>query len=125
MKLAVAGLKEEEVAALDGDWSEFTPAQRAAFAFARKITYEPHKLADADVEGLRKHYKDLQILEMLLSVSGNNSINRWKEGCGIPQSRELGNFLRGGDKLVNPDRPLPTKSFLTPTPEKYKDAVSK
>jgi hypothetical protein len=125
MKLAVSGLKEEEIAALDGDWSEFTPAQRAAFAWARKLTYEPHRLTDADVEGLRKHYKDLQILEMVLSVAGNNSINRWKEGVGVPQSKELNNFVRGTDKPVDPDRPLPTKSFLTPTPDKYEEAVTK
>src|SRR5438128_9254903 len=55
VKLAVAGVKEEEIAALDGDWSEFTPAQRAAFAFARKLTFEPHHLADADIDQLRKH----------------------------------------------------------------------
>src|SRR5260370_19920729 len=125
MHLAVAGLKEEEIAALDGDWAEFTPAQRAAFAFARKITFEPHRLSDADVEQLRKHYKDLQILEMLLSVAGNNSINRWKEGVGVPQSKELGNFLRGAEKPVDPDRVLPSKSFLTPTPEKFKDRITK
>jgi alkylhydroperoxidase family enzyme len=125
MKLAVAGRKEEQVAALDGDWSEFTPAQRAAFAFARKLTYEPHRITDADIDALRKHYKDLQILEMVLSVAGNNSINRWKEGCGVPQSRELGGFLRNAEKPADPDRVLPTKSFLTPTPEKYKDRVTK
>ncbi len=125
MKLAVAGLKEEEIAALDGDWSEFTPAQRAAFAFARKITYEPHRLTGADVDQLRKYYKDLQILEMVLSTAGNNSINRWKEGVGVPQSKELGNFLRGAEKPVEPGRVLPTKSFLTPTPDKYKYAVTK
>src|SRR5690349_11966255 len=49
MKLAVAGRKEEEIAALDGDWSDQTPARRAAFAFARKLTYEPHCLGDADI----------------------------------------------------------------------------
>jgi alkylhydroperoxidase family enzyme len=125
MKLAVAGLKEEEIAALDGDWAEFTPAQRAAFAFARKITYEPHRFGEADVEQLRKHYKDLQILEMLLSVAGNNSINRWKEGVGVPQSKELGNFLRGADKPTDPDRYLPSETFLTPTPDKFKDLVTK
>jgi alkylhydroperoxidase family enzyme len=42
-------LSEVEVAALDGDWSEFPPAQRPAFALARKLTYEPHRLADAIV----------------------------------------------------------------------------
>jgi alkylhydroperoxidase family enzyme len=118
-------MKEEEIAALDGDWSEFTPAQRAAFAFARKLTYEPHRLGDADIDGLRKHYTDLQILEMVLSVSGNNSTNRWKEGAGIPQSKEGTGFLARAEKPVPADRPLPVKSFLTPTPEKYKGAVTK
>src|SRR5215211_1238036 len=92
-KLLRAGLKEDEIAALDGDWKEFTPAQRAAFAFARKLTYEPHLLCDADVEAMRKHYKDLQILEMVLSVAGNNAINRWKEGAGVPQSASGGGGL--------------------------------
>jgi hypothetical protein len=125
VKLAVAGLKEEEVAALDGDWAEFTPAQQAAFALARKLTYEPHRITDADIDRLRKHYTDLQILEMVFSVSGNNSINRWKEGVGVPQSKELTQFLRNSDKPVPPDRTLPTKSFLTPTPEEYKSKVSR
>jgi hypothetical protein len=125
VKLAVAGLKEEEVAALDGDWSEFTPAQQAAFAFARKLTASPHLLTDADVEGLRKHYQDAQILEMILSVAGNNSINRWKEGVGVPQSKDLSGFNKSGDKPADPDRPLPTRSFLTPTPDKYKDKVTR
>jgi hypothetical protein len=125
MKLAVAGSQEEEIAALDGDWSEFTPAQRAAFAFARKITYEPHRFDDGDVEQLRKHFKDLQILEMLLSVAGNNSINRSKEGVGVPQSKELSHFLRNSDKPADPDRVLPSKTFLTPTPERFKDKITK
>src|SRR5262245_28490005 len=47
-KLLAAGLKEDEIAALDGDWAGFTPAQRAAFAFARKITYEPQRIGDRD-----------------------------------------------------------------------------
>jgi alkylhydroperoxidase family enzyme len=118
-------LKEEEVAALDGDWAEFTPARRAAFALARKLTYEPHHMADADIDGLRKHYKDLQILEMVLSLAGNNATNRWKEGMGVPQEKETSRFLRGAEKPLDAGRPLPIKTFLTPTPERYKDAVSK
>jgi AhpD family alkylhydroperoxidase len=125
IKLAVAGMKEEEIAALDGDWSEFTPAQRAAFAFARKVTYEPHHITDADLGALRKHYTDRQILEMILSVSGNNAINRWKEGAGIPQGREGGGFLARAEKPVPADRVLPIKSFLTPTPQKYKEAITR
>jgi hypothetical protein len=61
---------------------------------------------------------------MVLSVSGNNSINRWKEGAGIPQSKEGGGFLARAEKPPPSDRPLPIKSFLTPTPEKYQKAVT-
>lgn len=91
-KLLGAGMTEDEIASLDVDWSQFTPAQQAAFAYARKITLDPHLLSDEDIDGLRKHFTDKQILEMSLSVAGNNSINRWKEGAGIPQSAGGGNF---------------------------------
>src|SRR5262245_2083857 len=118
-------MKEDEVAALDGDWSEFTAAERAAFAFARKLTHEPHRLTDADVDRLRKHYTDLQILEIIFSVSGNNSTNRWKEGIGVPQEKEANRFLTRSDRPVPRDRPLPIKSFLTPTSEGYKEKVTR
>jgi alkylhydroperoxidase family enzyme len=73
---------------------------------------------------LRKHYTDLQILEMLMSIAGNNSINRWKEGAGIPQSKESSNFLRNSDKPLPSDRPLPVKTYLTPTPEQFRNRIS-
>lgn len=125
MKLAVAGLSEDEIAALDGDWSQFTPARKAAFAFAKKVTNAPHTIGDADVDDLRKHYTDLQILEMVLSTAGNNSINRWKEGVGVPQSKELGSFASRADAPIPADRILPTKSFLTPTPAAFQTSISK
>lgn len=124
-KLAAAGLTEEQIAALDFDWERYTPAQQAAFAFARKITYEPNKFGDADIDGLRKHYTDMQILEMILSVAGNNSINRWKEGTGVPQSQTGGNFFRQAQETLPKDRPLPIESFLTPTPEQFQKTVTK
>jgi hypothetical protein len=120
-KLLRAGLKEDEIAALDGDWKEFTPAQQAAFTLARKLTYEPHLLCDADIDQVRKHYKDLQILEMILSVAGNNAINRWKEGAGVPQSQGGGGFrLQPGE-----ERPKGKHTYQTPTAEKYRDAITK
>jgi hypothetical protein len=130
-KLLGAGLKEDEIAALDGDWSEFTPAQRAAFAFARKLTYEPHNLNDADVAALRKDYTDLQILEMILSVAGNNAINRWKEGAGVPQSRNGGGFGRrseagaGAAAAAAPATPPPAQSYLTPTSDRFLAAITR
>jgi alkylhydroperoxidase family enzyme len=116
-------LPEEEIATLDGAWSEFTPAQRAAFALARKLSYEPHRLCDADFTQLRKHYTDLQVLEIVFSVAANNATNRWKEGVGVPQEKEATRFLRGAAAPAG--RSLPIKSFLTPTPEPYEKAVTK
>jgi alkylhydroperoxidase family enzyme len=124
-KLLRAGQKEDEIAALDGDWKEFTVAQQTAFAFARKITYEPHNLTDADIEGLRKYYKDAQILEMILSIAGNNAINRWKEGTGVPQSAGGGGFGRKEADPKAPTDPPAKQTYLTPTSDKYKDVVSK
>jgi alkylhydroperoxidase family enzyme len=125
IKLSVAGLDEDKIAALDGDWSEFTPAERSAFAFARKLTYQPHLLGDADIEGLRKHYTDLQILEIVLSLAGNISINRWKEGVGVPQEATGRGFLRRGGAAAAKDRIMPIETFLTPTADKYKASISK
>lgn len=128
-KLLGAGMTEDEIAALDGDWSEHTPAQRTAYAFARKITYEPHLLNDGDIDGLRKFYSDKQILEMILSVAGNNSINRWKEGAGIPQSSGGGNFGNRRPTEAAAERPVrpttTTHSYLTPTSEKFQKSITK
>ena len=56
---------------------------------------------------LRKHYKDLQIIEMILSMAGNNAINRWKEGVGVPQSSGGGGFGNRGAKGENPPKEAP------------------
>jgi alkylhydroperoxidase family enzyme len=104
VKLAGDGMKEETIAALDGDWSEFTEAERAAFAFTRKLTFEPNRITDADIDRLRTHYKDLQILEIITSVAGFNAMNRWTGALAIPQEEH--------------------RVYLTPTPEKYKSARS-
>ena len=102
---------------------EATPARRAAFAFARQITVEPHRFTDAEFNELRKHYKDLQILEMVLSTAGNNAINRWKEGAGIPQSSNGGAF--GRREPGAPETPRPAHSYVTPTSEKFKTVISR
>src|SRR5215203_525836 len=109
---------------LDGDWKDSSPKDRAAYAFARKITAQPHKFSDADFADLKVHYTDKQILEMTLSVAGNNSTNRWKEGAGIPQNRESSNFARNAEKPLPTDRVLPIKTYLTPTSEKYQKLIT-
>ncbi|MBC7852744.1 MAG: carboxymuconolactone decarboxylase family protein, partial [Pirellulaceae bacterium] len=118
-----SGLKEEQIAALDSDWSRFTPAEQAAFAYARKFTHEPHKLSDGDIDALRKHYTDMQILEMSLSMAFNNAINRWKEGVGVPQNAGGGGRPPEGAPVEGAPRPVQT--YLTPTPEEFTSVLSK
>jgi hypothetical protein len=125
-KLLGAGMTEDEIAALDGDWKQFGAKEQAAFAFGRKFTLEPNKLSDADIDGLRKHFTDLQILEMILSMAGNNSINRWKEGVGVPQSATGGGFGRRseGTSTATAASPPRVHNYLTPTSEEFQTKVT-
>ncbi|XZE19091.1 carboxymuconolactone decarboxylase family protein [Pirellulaceae bacterium SH449] len=91
-KLLAVGMTDDLIAALDVNWSLFPESEQAAFALARRLTLEPQRLTDAEIDACRKHYGDMAILEMILSVAGNNAINRWKEGIGVPQSTTGGNF---------------------------------
>jgi hypothetical protein len=118
-KLLGAGLTEDQIASLDGDWLRHTPAERAAFAFARKLTWQPHELSDADIDDLRPYYTDLQILEMVLSIGRNNVLNRWKEGVGVPQRDDEGGYSRSDDPT------LPRGTYLTPTSEGFRNVVTK
>ena len=123
-KLSAAGLSEEQIAALDSDWLVYDDAQQAAFKYARKITLEPHNIGDADIAALKKHFTDAQILEMTLSIAGNNSINRWKEGVGVPQSAGNTFRRREAEGAASAERPA-AESFNTPTPVKYEKSISK
>jgi alkylhydroperoxidase family enzyme len=98
-KLLSAGLDDDRIAALDGDWGQFTPAEQAAFAFTRKLTFEPHLIGDEDIDRLKLHYNDVQVFEILSLVSRYNSTNRWTDSLGIPQEAH--------------------RDFKTPTSAKY------
>ncbi|QDV36612.1 carboxymuconolactone decarboxylase family protein [Tautonia plasticadhaerens] len=104
-KLASAGVDEDYVAALDGDWSGFTPAERAAFALTRTLTTAPHEVGDAQVEALRPFYDDAQILEILYVVSSFNAMNRWTGALNIPQEHH--------------------REYLTPTAPDFASLVSR
>lgn len=105
VKLAGAGVTEDTIAALDGDWAEFSPAERAAFAFTLKLSAEPNRIGDADIDRLRAHYNDLQILEIIAAVGGFNAMNRWTGPLAIPQEAH--------------------RVYLTPTAEKYRTMRSR
>lgn len=119
-KLLSAGLTEEQIGALDGDWSNHTPAEQTAFNYARTLSYEPHTIDDSDIASLRQYYTDLQILEMTMSIARNNVSNRWKEAIGVPQRADEGGYSRSEDPNQGP-----SGSYLTPTPVALRSVVTK
>ena len=108
-KLHTAGMDDDSIAALDSDWSVFPPAEQAAFEFTRRLTSFPHEFADADINALRPHFNETQIVELVQTVAGYNSTNRWTDSLGIPQDNGF------GDRKVELD---------TPTSEKYQKRPS-
>ena len=83
--LATGGMSDDLLAALDGDWSEFSDAQRTAFAFARKLSFEPYSVTDADLAPLKAHYSDRQLVEIVNAIAGFNATNRWTGPLKIKQ----------------------------------------
>ena len=120
-KLSATGLADDAIAALDVDWSRYTKKEQAAFAYARLLTYTPHQLSDAEIARVGQYYQPASILEMTMSISGNNAINRWKEGIGIPQSQ--GNTFTGRGRVAEAEVKH-SDSFTTPTSNPFATRLS-
>jgi alkylhydroperoxidase family enzyme len=93
MLLAVAGLTTSEIETraaqlADGEWSEFSAAEQAAFAFARKLTAEPWNVNDADVDALRAHYGERRALDLVWHVAWGNYMTRVADAFQLPLERE-------------------------------------
>jgi alkylhydroperoxidase family enzyme len=80
-------MSDDEIAALDCNWSIFPAEEQAAMQFARKLTLTPHLMDAADVSSLQKHFSDERIFDIVQTLAGNNSTNRWTDSTGIPQDR--------------------------------------
>jgi alkylhydroperoxidase family enzyme len=111
-KLLGAGVTDDDIAALDGNWLAATEKERAAYAFTKKLTHAPHQITKDDVEALKKHYTPAQVTEILVTVAGYNSTNRWTDGLNIPGETDGGRFKKEGVKAD-------FSTFKTPTSEKY------
>lgn len=90
LKLRRAGMTEDQIAALDSKWSVFPKEEQAAMAVTRKITLTPHLVTDADLAALKGDYSDAQIIDIMQTVAGYNSTNRWTASTGIPQDKSFG-----------------------------------
>ncbi len=64
---------------------KFTPAECAAFTFARKRTADPALIGDGDFDGLKKYYSEPEIAELIHHVNQAVFFNLVTEAAGLPQ----------------------------------------
>ena len=93
MLLAVAGLKPEAITErtrllAGGDWSKFTPAERAAFAFARKQAKTPWKIDADDMQTLVRHFGKARALDVLWWSCRCHYMTRVADAFQLPLERE-------------------------------------
>ncbi len=90
LKLKRAGMTDDLIASLDCKWTAFPADEQAAMKFTRKVTLTPHLVTDEDIAAMKKHFTDEQFVDILQTVAGNNSTNRWTASTGIPQDKSFG-----------------------------------
>lgn len=91
----------------------FDAKRATAFAFARKLTLEPHLIVAADIEALRPHFNDAEILEIVYHVSRYNSTERWTDSTGVPQDQRSSEPNSALDTPTSPEAAA-RKSELLP-----------
>jgi alkylhydroperoxidase family enzyme len=110
LKLRIAGVKDDAIAALDSNWTFFDPRQQVVLAFARKLTLEPYAIGEKDIAALKARFSDAEVISLAFDVARFNAANRWTDGMGLPQERY---FDDKGERTL-----------LTPTSAQYQNAAS-
>jgi uncharacterized peroxidase-related enzyme len=78
------GLTPDDWKALQaGEYSRFTDKERAALAFAEKLTRDPHSANEADFAALKKHFNDAEIVDLHLLTGLANLTNRFTDPLGL------------------------------------------
>jgi hypothetical protein len=93
MLLAVAGLKAEDItertrSLAGGDWSKFSPAERVAFAFARKQAKSPWAITKEDMQTLVRHFGTARALDVLWWSCRCHYMTRVADAFQLPLERE-------------------------------------
>jgi hypothetical protein len=93
MLLAVAGLDKNAVTdrtrlLASGDWSSFTPGERAAFALARKQAKMPWEVGNADMKDLVSKFGPEQALDVLWWACRCHYMTRVADAFQLPLERD-------------------------------------
>jgi alkylhydroperoxidase family enzyme len=79
-----AGLNEAAIQTLTTDPEKLPAAERAALAFARKMTLAAHTVTDGEVAELRKFFGDRQVVAMVLLLAYANFQDRLLLTLDVP-----------------------------------------
>ena len=106
MLLAVAGLDEKGVNQVtarlaSGDWSKFTPGDRAAFAFARKQARSPWSIDDGDVQMLKDYFGAHRTIDILWWSARCHYMTTVADAFQLPLEQE--NVFAGPRPAAKPD----------------------
>lgn len=93
MLLAVAGLDDDKITERTrrlaaGDWSTFPPEERAAFAFARKLSLTPWEVTSEDVRQLQRHFGPERTLDVIWWTSRCHYMTRVADAFQLPLERD-------------------------------------
>ena len=93
MLLAVAGLNQETLndrvkKLASRDWSSFPPAERYAFAFARKQAKAPWSITAGDMDALVEHFGPHRALDVLWWSCRCHYMTRVADAFQLPLEQE-------------------------------------
>ena len=93
MLLAVAGLEKDDIAErtrrlAEGDWAGFSPAERAAFTFARKQSERPASISADDLRGLVSQFGPEAALDVVWWACRCHYMTRVADAFQLPLERE-------------------------------------
>ena len=66
----------------NGDYTRFTDPERDALKFAEKLTKTPWQIDPSDIEMLKRHFGEAQIVDLDLLVGLANLTNRFTDPLG-------------------------------------------
>ena len=93
MILAVAGMSGDEVKAhtrrlAEGDWSAFTPAERAAFEYVRRQALTPAAVGPTDVRELVKRFGPARAADVVWWSARCHFMTRVADALQLPLETE-------------------------------------
>lgn len=79
-----AGLGPDDWGAMKtGELSRLSEAEQTALRYADKLTLRPAEIEDADIAGLKHHFRDQQIADLHLLIGLANLTNRFTAPLGL------------------------------------------